>query len=867
MATVRAALSKRQINRVFDLAFPDGSGRDPTELAYRRDVLKLVQAALGCIVAEQDDLQLRGDILTWNRIKNSDAIRWFGALGQRDTLSLLHVLGVHFIDRLAGRVSKIWASPSALNSSAMPKSLSGHFFWELYGKLWMRTYWRARRSSLTLLSAFQEEILRAPRKPVLVRWGTNALTPDHARRVIDLQLPYDDQFVQRTRTLATEFDRILTETIDDQAQSEARATRTGRAARQVVAKIDGKIAWSSSASEYEKQMFASRVEDAAYAALVSACVLARFEDVRTDYAYRVLTVAAIRQRLASLIRPVSARLSHFLGTDMSEAARRHDVLWENVLHVIEALQSAILNEPRFCNENGILIGSWKTGSNGLRGIGTLRLVAGLKDNRLTFLDRLALLSESSMRLLRRGDKQVRLGRASGTHPRSVKHNIATAALLDEVEEKLRASNVLIPARGLRKWVEVVHRLAATAIHEGEPIYYSLGCGPAYVPTVQGHLYTTAPAHLSKRSSSTEQVVHYAKAYFSLFGAPGRVLWFDEEGRFQAVYEGEARDASGIWLVGKWRGLERCCFAAVKGRGRIDFRDRNRQLLVRVVDDKISKAETTSTTSVVISRACEKIFGRASQWVPAMTKIIDRVVHRLQDEAHASGLVVSSSLGAQKRSGWKLWRRSIDEQVKSLAPALVRPDGPVAPQGESPVLVASSDGRLEEKAYDFVADHVMPLTKLDGAIWFSVDADGLRVRSPMQFIPLVKSSRDNNEPIVRLFDLDEWEKVWRETGPSQGAIVRFARGLNGVLQDQADVTKLEHSLLLAAFIRGVVDPSQYPSQNWKSIEDVTRELTFLNSAGTRHHSLWGISLTTREKLFAVSRSQDGNLRVFWSGREL
>ena len=45
------------------------------------------------------------------------------------------------------------------------------------------------------------------------------------------------------------------------------------------------------------------------------------------------------------------------------------------------------------------------------------------------------------------------------------------------------------------------------------------------------------------------------------------------------------------------------------------------------------------------------------------------------------------------------------------------------------------------------------------------------------------------------------------------------------------------------------------------------LSFLNSAGTRHHSLWGISITAKEPLFTIALSEDGSVRVFWAGQQL
>lgn len=865
-------VTKKQARDLFQRANPSDRNTTST-LDHREFILKIMARALGCLVASAEDHQLLDGFPEWGRIRNAEALYRLHSLGHNDERPIAHALGVHFVDEVSGRVSNIWGTPNAVQTGGAANGVSPGLFWDLYCKLWMRTYWRARRTSVTLLSAFHEKLIQPNGQSVIIRWNGEKRPAAVGTEIVDVNLPATDPFVVQSRALAGEFDQLLAKTItrevdavfaeQNQAHEAESQSQVGQP-RYILRRTSVGIEWSNDAWAYEKDMLKNRIEDAALEVLTSSCVVGRLEGVRTDYAYRVLTDQHARQSFASLLRTVSPALdvtSLLSHPDVREQEIRHHPEWNRVLHVIEALQSAILNEPRFCSPNGLFIGTWGNESNASDQLGVLRLVICSKDNTQTqLLQRICTLSHSVQTLLTAANNQLVRRERDGRRPQGLEATPpvgVSMTLLEDTLRLLRRGKVLIPDRGIRKWIGMVHGLARSAVHEEENLSFWVGCGPAYVPTVQGYVYALAPSHLADDSSSVEQVVHYVKAYFSLFGRKGRILWFDKEGRFRGVFEGETRDPSGNWVIGSGEGVKRCCFAVIRGKNKLDFRDWENNLLARVSENAVSEPEIRSELRRQLTAACSRVFRAARPWAASLESILDELVLRLRDEAHGAGLVVSNGLPSQPPlERLETWRRPIAEQVNSLAPPLGRLDPPV---------VASNTGKLAPREIDLAVASIAPLALLDGAVWITVDRTGMWAKPARQFIPLVDRKPQNKDPHrITLFDLVEWSRTWEETQRrSKVSTESHIRGLNTLLGKRAAIKKIEHTQLLAAIIQGVVSIPE--GEEFEYVRRIAGDLVFLNSAGTRHHSLWGISLTTQEKVLVVSISQDGHVRVFWSGR--
>ena len=159
-------------------------------------------------------------------------------------------------------------------------------------------------------------------------------------------------------------------------------------------------------------------------------------------------------------------------------------------------------------------------------------------------------------------------------------------------------------------------------------------------------------------------------------------------------------------------------------------------------------------------------------------------------------------------------------------------------------------------FEKIVAEVLPYGEIDGATILTLSKNGLRCMPGRQLIPLrLESISDLDKEDANLFPVPlDFNRF----------LLKNLEGIEsmGIPNDVAPLTRDQESILL----KGIAD-FDFRLKLSEGTQKNIAKLDFLQSSGTRHHSLWGITVTSSEPLIAITISEDGDVRIFYEGRNL
>jgi hypothetical protein len=262
---------------------------------------------------------------------------------------------------------------------------------------------------------------------------------------------------------------------------------------------------------------------------------------------------------------------------------------------------------------------------------------------------------------------------------------------------------------------------------------------------------------------------------------------------------------------------------------------------------------------------------------AMSKLIWRVADRLREDGHGAGVVVSNADSNAEGD----WRVSIGDQLESLVPDLPHFNEPLASLGSE-----DFDERLDD-----IVVRLCELAALDGALHLDCAGGELKARPARHFFPLILATDGDGKKHLELLSFYRWAEDGAQIVQAGGGRARIdavaptvESVINAIPRDDlrhVEASRVSSRALEAAKrleeFKDVDDVRVYTAciagrprelralKAEHGVRRMAKSLSFLTSSGTRHHSLWGITMSSRQRMFVVTLSQDGRVSVFWDGR--
>lgn len=810
---------------------------------------------------------------------------------ERLTAQGVSVLGIHFLDKLVGRWSRIWMGecwPSAVypgayiansgrfeflksknHSTPRSENTCENFIYHwLFSHLWMRAYWRELRTTATLINAFHDGIL-SWNQALHFRWdaangtATDKDLPRHGVVTFD-SVDVDKYF----RSISAKF-----------ADTIHRRIQRGNEFSELLGIMQCYFRGDKCArSTYLKHLrvLTNQIHDE----LSGQAILERFRD--NACRVRQLALADKNEKwskwLLGAIKDISgsddaAECEAFYNPSQAgSTAETHKDAWERNLAWIEAIYSALMNGSSFTGKCGFTLNRIASFGEDLHAF----VVVGFKNGSCTNAEAVDGTLWNVYDYLRQvvelaheqcSEKKPGATRASRkiVTPRKGDASEVSRDVVEIANHLHTHVKRWAEPYAVQRWLQVIKSLADHSVHEGTEIKYLLGFGPAYLSRVRGRVYEPAPDYFLADTSEDKvhRVTHYLKSYFSLFGQKGKMCWFDPEGCFRGVFEFEEPSASASdHLRGEIVGHRKFDIFGIRGDDVLArYRDGTFYYPHENFDELEKKLE--SVVRLLLSELTE----HRDAYTKGLQTLITNLIRRLEERGVGCGLVVMlDSSKENKKPDKGKWpsafkededaRLPFDSQCKRLAPKLERFEGPIVLHDDIVKLDLSQD----EMKLQRVVDALVPLAKLDGAILLRIKPEiGICCEAACQIIPMIKwkiiDETSANGKYEELLPVDIFNV------PSETSGTELPRhDLDGSLGDsKSKRLTLQQLKRLMDILRGSQDYNDEHALEWLV------SLSFLNSAGTRHHSLWGITVSAEEPLFTVTISSDGDLRLFCDGR--
>jgi len=767
------------------------------------------------------------------------------------------VVGFHVIDPEIGRYSQIWIPPSR---SCPPPNGGGETqqnWWQAYPALWLRIYKQLLHPSTSLINAYERKLLRFRESGLLIHWDDNEIT-NFNETVVSLRgkCVKMNNFVDSTTKELNQFHNILLNCLNTSVQNEEEI-------QLIVENISFKL------KEHN--------------------LLDALMDIRTEYLHEVIKKGPPRNVFLKTLKDIGGQYGDVF---VQLHDNRDDDKWfgksrRKAIEGIEILQTILFNTPGFCGKQGFLIARKEIADSlvyillGRDGTFELDTKGYARVKGIFSVMALAITS-----LL----KDTTLSKKYP--PKTPKSDLV-------IKKALKQLKVSAFKKEVKFFLTFAKQLSLEAIHEGHELSFLLGFGHAEEPEIRCRNPIRLHRHLSRKEPEIDLLVHFVKSYFSLFGNEDRILWFNQYARCQGLYERAPQDPKERWLEG-WP--KDCYFVRIKGKGQLDIlqneitgaSQNQHRPRVRIKSDEVVDLKSLTDIRYRVMVAAAQVFPSHPNQAWWVIELLTKVVDRLRETAHGAGLVIVNQEKDVEYPDPEKWRISIDDQVKSLVSGLGKFSG---------VKVRFNENNKEPK--DDLINEICLLAELDGAVYLEFKKEEMCAYPARHFFPLVEESKHPNEKLQedknkiilvkenkqlennrRLLDFYKWtEEYEKEPCKIEQLGNHLDKGLdkiNNVLprnlvdkskfKDEfskcdtalAPFAQLEILKLYAACIRGL--PRQLIDQSPDNpVRKAIANLSFLTSSGTRHHSLWGITLSSKQRLFAVSLSQDGRVSVFWDGR--
>ena len=746
----------------------------------------------------------------------------------------LVALGIHVIDSSIGRHSNIWASNEWLKR-VFPQNRNRFFTWNIYTDLWLKSYWSLLQTDTTLINAFHENVLFWDGRPIKFSWNES----ETAKRESNVcHLRYDKQFVASMRELTEDFQGILLDS------------------------INGHTAQLKDLFESWKKSPSSRSgsSDARYRAIINSMLRTATEKANKCYLVEELRAVAsegrnrilldedIRNSFVTVLKSIdpNSKLATEVESQWENVKRseiRGDWSWEQVGVCVQSFQSCIMNEFSFCNGAGFWVD--RIPNQGSDEFEVFLILGFETKNDVLDIDTYRSFRQDFEKFVLLADNKTKIAiKASRTDKYEPQ-------IVDWVNKYL--PEFTGKGDGPHVWLGTVSKLAERAVHEGNELEFVLGFGAKHLAQVNAKQFEPPPPTLVGPDAEQVKVAHFLKSYFSLFGDNvSRISWFDLQGQFAGVYESPIHVHDMSWIEdwsNRSNAHEQYLIAKITGKSCFDILAATRPLKdtkfvtrFRVVNGKASSLTEGTAIEEGIKEAVKRAFPD-TDYKDAIEVLAQQLTTEANKTAHGTSFVFVDK--ASRKRARLDYRIGINDQLKSLTAELS--------SFSEPVLTYKALASITEKNTshaDAVCELASPLMQLDGATVVEVSKEGLKLRPAQQIIPLVMTKAKSIEV------LDFFKPCPDRLRATKIKLGKFGRPLD---RNTLDV-----------MFQAIQTPEKFHGNKeigeWMKKINQDR-LSFLNSAGTRHHSLWGISITAKEPLFTIALSEDGSVRVFWAGQQL
>jgi hypothetical protein len=722
----------------------------------------------------------------------------------------LQSIGIHNVDPIAGRVSKIWSRVKISRDFDSAKA-------EVYAIVWNRLYRRVFRPNATLINSIECRVLPWQDKGLFFR-----TCPCVSHNNSDW---FSQSFFVDTIALASKLKDIIEKFVIFPNNLNGRSN--------------------------EEEIFQH-----AWNKLNEENFIPQLNRVANKFVDKIIDDKNARNELFEyLMKSVGGSVPSAL----QNINKNDPQTWHAALDVIQALQSSILSQPAFCDENGLWMRRYEINTRlCISSNASIYFIFGLakhSKNVDTLLD-LAERTLGELAITISKSPHIKLPTLKSAKPSYFVKSVLQELQKHEVSIKLNPTKAPIEYEyyisGPERWLCIVEILMREAKHEGHPITYNFGYGSlAYA---QSHLYNyeSPPSRLERLPSVFEtttfdeyvlRLVSYIKGFYSIFGnRQDRGLWFNELGEYCGIYESaenksfEETQISPIIISAH---EETVMFGKINGDGFIDILDHSKNQIVRIKNGEIiDMAQGDVRRIAAINKLTHaNVFPHSYREVISL--LVNQLVEQLQRETHGTCFVISIS--DQKFQNNRDYCLPIELQAKTLVQHFSRLSPPFLSQEQLKDYVKAK--AIPQRHLKFFAE----LANLDGGLWLRLTDTGLEVQAAQQFIPLLKLGAIYR-PIDLHMDLNKLD---------EGEVLETSLPKN-------ETNLFTNTNSLKTFFAALKGDPELQIQG--KIQNYVDALSFLNHSGTKTHSLWGLSMTAKEKCLCVVLSSDGNVYLFYDGRE-
>jgi len=752
--------------------------------------------------------------------------------------SEVDAIGLHFIDKVSGRISHLdfpinsYKRKSLLDLFNKFNETKAPILIELFSDLWMLGYKEVVKTNSSLVNAYYDDLLPWTNndKSIELSWGETDSDKLSHLEVNQINLRFDDEFVDLSGKIALDVWNILVDVLISKAKD-----------------ILDDVQIKPYNSAYDR--FLDLLFDEVRNKIDELTIYGRLQEAVNISRSKILHKTEIGNLFFKKLELLSfgKDTEIFDGHSLSEIkdkwyknnapnqSVRNHYSWLKTKTLLECMQSAMLSEYSFCGSSGYNLFKYST----------QKLMYGEKHPELDFYLILVssnckcelqeikkifgLFYESINEVYKNIYKQKETDFINFLNNES--HN-DDDVIVDNIAgriKKIKSNN--FDKNVIKRWTQIVHNLSKEAVHESKNVSFLVGFGPQIICDVYFKTYLKIKEKLSQINSEIDQIVHFIKSYYSIFEHKNnKVIWFDDYGRFIGIY-----DYSGNLnaLLNHKQIQEKTIFTMIHSKNEFDVYSGSVNPIIRIKGGKIIDIINTNLKES-ISIATSKIQINTDGLPNAINAFLYDLSTSAQSKRIGTSMIVVNSDIKHNKDDWK---HSLETQSKKLTFELEKFSNPfLSIKDFINIFSSQNDFLIKEK----IINEVLLLTKLDGSLLIELKDEKLYI-SPSNFaLPLYK---DENKD-TRHFDYFKLKNDKSTDGKVEDVIEAIETG---------NTPNFE---LIKDFINkgDEIENTNKPYKN----------LTFLNSAGTRHHSLWGLSLTTTDSLFVVTVSESSEIRVFWNG---
>jgi hypothetical protein len=788
-------------------------------------------------------LELIRKIFTSKRLDESNSFK----LKPEDIVILdsfrVHILkdisafGFHLFDEITGRYS--YMNKLSSNEFDTSENLQSN---ELYSKVWLRIYNELLNPNSSLINFFYDNDSGGD----LRIWGdTNDVlhlnwkkfTKQELENLEDNEicLNFYERFVAENSTIAQEISESIQKSISN---------------LHTEVELDDDYTLDSLALKIITDLKSKSIQERLHEiiAITRYELLKNTEQIQ-DLFFRKIELLSFKkgkESIDSTKNELWSKIPEVREIWKNESSIRHSWTWTKVQEMLEAFQSIILNQFSFCGEDGLSLYKLNEISFDYQEIpqtiyAYVILVSGSNtDNRVVIQSLTNFLNALRDHL---NENKLKTGLIRHKKPKGNKYPLAKL-IKETLDPVINKSSF-----ALDRWCKIVDNISKEAVHEKKGIEFLVGIGPKSFHELHFKKYIAPHDYLIASNVDVIKIVHFLKSYFSLFEIKNkRIIWFDDKGHFLGIFE--FNTIANILSSAENQPL---LLARIDGKNNFDIlHKKEAEPIIRVKKGEIIELNLINDNiETPILKLTNKLFSAGTEQhkdlIKSFSTFIKKLVIKTIMTDTATSFIVYNDLCSYKypKSDEIKWKVEFHFQSKNLSERLDKYDFPVLTKEDLKLNETKSGQELVSK----IIEEILLLAKLDGSILIKLTDEGIQI-SPSQFTAPLINKGTKTDPDYAHFDYFELKK--------QGKVNNEDDEINAVNDKfyENEVTTLED---LQRFINDIDNEGDYIKGN----EDL-KKLAFLNSAGTRHHSLYGLSLSAKEPLYVVVLSEDGQVRIFWNG---